>query len=99
MVHAVESLLNSLRDAISFVFVVPTGYPQDFSIEVLSSRSALLSWIPPLIEEQNGIIIRYVVRVVAIESGADFQVPSGSIGVRIDTLEPNTMYMIFLLLL
>jgi len=75
-----------------FVLVVPTGYPQDFSIEVLSSRSAVLSWIPPLIEEQNGIIISYTVRVVAVESGADFQVLSASTGVRIDTLEPNTMY-------
>ena len=68
-----------------FVLVVPTGYPQDFSIEVLSSRSAVLSWIPPLIEEQNGIIISYTVRVVAVESGADFQVLSASTGVRIDT--------------
>jgi len=33
--------------------------------------------------------------VVAVESGADFQVPSGSTGVRIDTLEPNTMYDFF----
>ena len=71
--------------------VAPTGHPQDFSIEVLSSRSAVLSWIPPLIKEQNGIIICYVVRVVVVESGADFQVLSASTGVRIDTLEPNTM--------
>ena len=75
-----------------FVLVVPTGYPQDFSIEVLSSRSAVLSWIPPLLERQNGIIISYTVKVVVVQSGADFQVPSASTVVRIDTLEPNTMY-------
>ena len=76
-----------------FVLVVPTGYPQDFSIEVLSSRSAVLNWIPPLLERQNGIIISYTVGV-----GADFQVLSASTGVRINTLVPNTMYEFLLLL-
>jgi len=63
------------------------------SFEVLSSRSALLSWIPPLLKRQNRIIICYVVRVVVVQSGADFKCSSyASTGVRIDTLEPNAMY-------
>ena len=73
-------------------FAVPTGHPQDFSIEVLSSRSAILSWIPPLTEQQNGVIIRYAVTVLVYESGTDYELLSASTGVRIDTLEPNTMY-------
>ena len=44
--------------------------------------SAVLSWIPPLIEEQNGITICYVVSVVVVESGADLQVPSAPTSVR-----------------
>ena len=45
-------------------FVVPSMEPQNVSIFAIVSQSFMLSWDPPLIGEQNGILIRYHVIVI-----------------------------------
>ena len=46
------------------VYIVPSMEPQNVSIFTILSRSFMLSWNPPLIGEQNGILIRYHVIVI-----------------------------------
>ena len=45
-------------------YVVPSMEPQNVSIFAEVSQSFMLSWDPPLIGEQNGILIRYHVIVI-----------------------------------
>ena len=42
-------------------FTAPSGFPPNFQVAQLLPRLFTLSWDPPLFEEQNGIIINYVV--------------------------------------
>ena len=49
---------------ISFIYVVPTMEPQNVRIFEISSESFVLSWEPPMIGEQNGILIRYHVIII-----------------------------------
>ena len=45
-------------------YVVPSMEPQNVSIFAVVSQSFILSWDPPLIGEQNGILISYHVIVI-----------------------------------
>ena len=45
-------------------YLVPADEPQNVTIFEISSRSFMLSWDPPPIGEQNGILIRYHVIVI-----------------------------------
>ena len=56
-----------------FAVTVPTAPPENFTLQVLSSRSVLVSWRPPAFEEQNGVITSY--RVVFIESPSNNTLP------------------------
>ena len=46
------------------LYVVPSMEPQNVNITTILSRSFMLSWDPPLIGEQNGILIRYHVIII-----------------------------------
>ena len=45
-------------------YVVPSMEPQNVSIFAVESQSFMLSWDPPLIRDQNGILICYHVIVI-----------------------------------
>lgn len=61
-------------------------------VTALSSRSAFLSWEPPPSEEQNGVIINYVINVTEAESGSVFQLFSSNTSLFVSTLQPYTTY-------
>ena len=71
---------------------MPSGYPQNITAEVTSSRSAILTWEPPLSAEQNGVIINYVVNITAEETGEMFQLFSEILNISVSTLSPFTTY-------
>ena len=54
---------------------------------------AELFWSSPLHEEQNGVIINYVINVTDIESGDEFQLTTSNNSLTIATnLKPYTTY-------
>jgi hypothetical protein len=65
------------------------------TIEVTSSTSLFLRWEPPELEDQNGIIIGYVVNVTAVETGMIFQLSSSSSdsSLMASGLRPFTTYI------
>ena len=79
-----------------FYNAVPSGYPQNFEAVANSSRSASFAWDPPLAEEQNGIIINYVVNVTAIETAEMFQLFSETNSILVANLSPFTTYSCFI---
>ena len=51
---------------------VPGTPPLNFSALAVSSRSLLLNWQPPLLQDRNGLIIGYFINIVATELGVTF---------------------------
>lgn len=61
--------------------------------EVPSSDTLIIQWDFPEPEDQNGIIIGYVVEINATETGETYQLTSTLSTVIIDTLQPFTTYV------
>ena len=71
---------------------VPTSYPQNFVAVASSSRSATITWDPPPMAQQNGIIILYTINVTVADSGEMFQLTSATTSLTVSTLQPFTTY-------
>ena len=71
---------------------MPSGYPQNITAEVISSRSAIFTWEPPLFAEQNGVIVNYVVNINAEETREVFQLFSEILNISVSSLSPFTTY-------
>ena len=56
--------------------LVPSGPPLNFSTEATSPRTLYFSWEPPLLEQQNGVILGYVVNIVLDDNSMMFQLYS-----------------------
>ena len=52
-----------------FLPIVPTGPPQGVEIQSETSTTLVLSWQPPSSENQNGIIVHYIVNITEMETG------------------------------
>lgn len=68
----------------------------NLSVEILSSHTLLLSWLPPAFEDQNGLIAGYAVDVT---SPNELQVYSGNVNgnnvvLNSSYIKPYTQYNI-----
>ena len=73
--------------------LVPSGPVVNPAINVTSSTSLLLSWEPPELEDQNGVILGYVINVTVVETGMNFELRSSETTLAVDTLRPFTTYI------
>ena len=73
--------------------IVPSGVPRDLVAVVISSSAVNLSWQSLLPEEQNGIIIRYVVDVTTVETGEGFELVSVLHKLTVNSLHPHWTYI------
>ena len=79
-------------EGLYFFSTVPTSYPQNFAAVASSSRSATVTWDPPPMAQQNGIIILYTINVTVADSGEMFQLTSTTTSLTVSTLQPFTTY-------
>lgn len=79
-------------DHISSTKIVPSGYPQNFSVSPISPRSALLTWDLPNTEDRNGIVIEYTINVSEVITGEEFQLLSTNTSLTVTTLRPYVLY-------
>ena len=75
------------------MFTVPEGAPINFESTVTSSTSAYLTWNSPSYEEQNGVIIEYVINVTVLETGERFQLTSNTTFLEVTNLRPYRTYV------
>ena len=73
--------------------VAPSGPPQNIIAQVSSARSVYIAWDPPASEEQNGIVISYIVNITGVETGERLQLISQSQSVNVTGLTPYTTYL------
>ena len=52
-----------------FCPVVPTGPPQGVEVQSEDPTTLVLSWQPPAPENQNGIIVHYIINITEMETG------------------------------
>ena len=70
----------------------PSGAPQNVSVSVLSPTSVNMSWLPPLREYWNGIIIHYIVRVSGVNSEEELELYVVEMSLVIPRLHPFYSY-------
>jgi len=61
-------------------------------VENATSNTIVLSWQPPLIEDQNGDITTYLLRLTTLETGESQEVLTESTNYTLDLVSPNTLY-------
>ena len=72
---------------------VPTGSPQDITVDSITSTSLELTWNPPPFEETNGLIRYYAVKVFEVETGKIFALASNVTNISIGNLHPYYIYV------
>ena len=71
---------------------VPSGTPQSIQAQPIDSRSLLLAWEPPLVQEQNGVIQEYLINISVVETGDEFQYRSTNTTLIVEDLHPHYIY-------
>uniref|UniRef100_A0A8C6VFI5 protein-tyrosine-phosphatase n=1 Tax=Naja naja TaxID=35670 RepID=A0A8C6VFI5_NAJNA len=75
---------------------VPKGYPQILEASNITSRSVQVKWLPPVLAERNGVIVKYTVAYRETTSSGNPQEtdlpPSPENSYILNGLKPNTAY-------
>ncbi|KAH0625838.1 hypothetical protein JD844_034149 [Phrynosoma platyrhinos] len=75
---------------------VPKGYPQILEASNITSRSVQFSWMPPVLAERNGVIVKYTVAYREASISGNLQekelLPSPENSYTLNGLKPNTAY-------
>ncbi len=75
------------------LIIVPSASPLGFTGSASTSRSATITWSPPPADQQNGVIIQYLINVTVVETGVSFQLTSTSTSLTVTTLLPYRNYI------
>ena len=86
-------LYNSLIFLYLHFFAVPSTPPQSFNASPSSPTSAIITWLPPPGDDQNGVIISYVINVTVVGTGATFQLTSTTTTLSVSNLDPYTTFI------
>uniref|UniRef100_A0A8D2LR11 Receptor-type tyrosine-protein phosphatase delta n=1 Tax=Varanus komodoensis TaxID=61221 RepID=A0A8D2LR11_VARKO len=96
---AVKSRAGFGEEAVQEIAIpedVPKGYPQILEASNITSRSMQFNWLPPVLAERNGMIVKYTVAYrEAASSGAPQEKelsPSPENSYTLNGLKPNTAY-------
>ena len=72
---------------------VPSGPPQSLTANALSALSIEITWQPPPLPDQNGVITGYVINVTSLDTSLSQQFTSNSTTLQIPNLTPFTNYV------
>ena len=76
-----------------FVFIVPSGAPQDIIGNSTSPYDVMLSWQPPLLLKRNGVIRNYTIRLRQSSNLEQLSMLSTQeTAILIHSLAPRTAY-------
>lgn len=77
--------------SLSFV-IAPSDAPLDVTGQVVDSTTVSLSWSPPLPENQNGVIRKYIIAATETDTGNVYTWESISTNIGIHSLHPFYTY-------
>lgn len=74
------------------MFAAPSAPPLNPDYTILSPRSLNISWYPPPIEHQNGVIKYYVIDALELNTGLTYKYTSNFTWLFLDSLHPYYNY-------
>ena len=77
-----------------FLHIVPTAPPMVTSYYAVDTSTLFLSWSAPPLDQQNGIIRRYDISLLEIETGSTFSYTAMNTNHTIKMLHPDYQYQI-----
>ena len=66
--------------------------PENLIATALGSRTLHITWQPPVEEERNGIIRRYVINITELDSGNEYQLENVTTEITVQNLHPFYRY-------
>ncbi len=78
---------------VCFAYAAPASSPQNVSIVALSSTSLSVSWDPPALDSQNGIITEYRINITELETGNVISLISFNTFITVQFLHPYYTYV------
>ena len=66
--------------------------PENLVATALGSRTLHITWQPPVEEERNGIIRRYVINITELDSGNEYQLENVTTEITVQNLHPFYRY-------
>ena len=69
-----------------FYILGPSGSPQNLQFHIIDSSSVMLSWNPPPVYQQNGIITNYTVTLINYNTGHTFSINTTQLHIQFNSL-------------
>lgn len=82
----------SIQLHFSNFFLEPSAAPQNPSHSFFSSSALNLTWYPPPIDKQNGIIQYYIIYMIEVETNIALQFTSNFTYISLTSLHPYYSY-------
>ena len=70
----------------------PSRQPQNVQLSALSSTSILITWSPPPVDDQNGVITGYLINLTEADTGTVLHMTSRTTSLTATSLHPYYMY-------
>ena len=84
--------MNTYLDIYIFSHTAPSGPPLNLATDIIDSRTINLTWYPPAVEHQNGIIQYYIINYTEVITGNKTQFTSISPWLFLNSLHPYYSY-------
>ena len=78
---------------IIIIIVAPRSSPKDINATVTSPYSAVLTWAPPLLDQQLDSVIVYIINVTILETNETFLLFSNTTSLTVNGLRPFRNYI------
>ena len=77
-------------------YAVPTASPDSIQSMVVNSTAVIITWLAPVVDDQNGIITAYIVNVSLEDNDTvPLQYTTSSLSVMLVELYPFSTYIVF----
>ena len=77
-------------------YAVPTASPDSIQSMIVNSTAVIITWLPPVVDDQNGIITAYIVNVSLEDNDTvPLQYTTSSLSVMLVEVYPFSTYVVF----
>ena len=78
------------------LYAVPTASPDSIQSMIVNSTAVIITWLPPVLDDQNGIITAYIINVSLEDNDTvPLQYTTSSLSVMLVELYPFSTYVVF----
>jgi receptor-type tyrosine-protein phosphatase Q len=73
--------------------IAPSGSPRNATVSVIDSSRVEFEWVAPSVEDSNGVVVGYVVRVTGQDSNEVIELQTNTSRVQVENLHPFYSYV------